>query len=82
MSKICLYLDEDAGKHSLVEALRNSAIDVITTSEANNLQRRDEEQLIWATEQERVIYTFNMGDFCGLHKIYMQQGMEHAGILW
>ena len=33
MSQIRLYLDEDAGQRSVVEALRNLKIDVITTWE-------------------------------------------------
>lgn len=81
MSQICLYFDEDAGKLSLVQALRSSSVDIITTSEANNLGRPDEEQLIWATEQGRVIYSFNMGDFCRLHSIVIGQNLTHAGIL-
>lgn len=67
MSQIRLYFDEDAGKNSLVNALRRAGVDAITTGEANNLRLPDSEQLIWATEQKRVIYTFNMGDFCRLH---------------
>ena len=77
MSQIRLYFDEDAGKHSVVQALRNSGIEVITTPEANNLSCSDEEQLIWATQQRRVIYSFNVG----LHKIYVEQGRNHAGII-
>lgn len=75
MSQIRLYFDEDAGKHSVIEALRNLNVDVITTLEAKNIQLPDSEQLIWATQQARVIYTFNMGDFCRLHKFYMTQEM-------
>ncbi len=47
MSQIRLYLDEDIQEQSLVLALRNSDIDVITTLEANRLSCPDEEQLIW-----------------------------------
>jgi hypothetical protein len=81
MSQISLYFDEDAGKRSVVEALRNQNIDVITTLEAKNIQLPDSEQLIWATQQGRVIYSFNMGDFCRLHKFYMAQSMNHSGII-
>ncbi|MBO1349531.1 MAG: DUF5615 family PIN-like protein [Hormoscilla sp. GUM202] len=79
MSQICLYFDEDAGNRSLIEALQNSAVDAMTTQDANRLRSDDEEQLIWATA--RVIYSFNMGDFCRLHKMYLEQGREHAGII-
>ncbi|MCU0545844.1 MAG: DUF5615 family PIN-like protein [Oscillatoriaceae cyanobacterium Prado104] len=81
MSQIRLYIDEDSGNLSLVQALRNSAVEVMTTSEANKLSYSDEEQLIWATEQRRVIYTSNMGDFCRLHGIFLEQKRTHAGII-
>lgn len=81
MSQIRLYLDEDTIKKALVQALRNAEIDLVTTSEANNLRRPDDEQLIWATEQNRVIYSFNVGDFYRLHSTYMQQNRSHAGIV-
>ncbi len=41
----------------------------------------DEEQLVWATEQQRVIYSFNIGDFCRLHSDFMPQERVHAGII-
>ncbi len=81
MSQIRLYLDEDILERSLIKALRNAGIDVSTTAESNNLSCTDEDQLIWATAQRRVIYTFNVGDFCYLHKIYMEEGRNHSGIL-
>ena len=55
MSQIRLYIDEDSGNLSLVESLRNSAVEVMTTSDANKLSSSDEEQLIWATEQGCVL---------------------------
>ncbi len=81
LSQIRLYLDEDILERSLIKALRNAGIDVSTTAESNNLSCTDEDQLIWATAQRRVIYTFNVGDFCYLHKIYMEEGRNHSGIL-
>ncbi|WP_219907640.1 DUF5615 family PIN-like protein [Aphanothece hegewaldii] len=79
--KICLYLDEDSSRGELIQALRTANFDVLTTSEANNLRSPAPEQLIYATQQERVIYTYNMGDFCRLHGIYMAQGLNHSGII-
>lgn len=81
MSQIRLYIDEDSGNLSLVESLRNSGVDVMTTPDANKLSSSDEEQLIWATEQGRVIYTANMGDFCRLHRIFAELKMTHSGII-
>ncbi|MBC6434594.1 hypothetical protein FM036_30300 [Nostoc sp. HG1] len=81
MTKIRLYLDEDSIKNSLVVALRNAGVDVITAADANKLSCTDEEQLIWATEDNRVIYSFNVGDFCRLHILYMVEGRNHGGII-
>lgn len=80
MSQICLYLDEDAMKQALPEALRNSGIDAIAVSEVHRLADLDEEQLIWSAEQGRVIYSYNVGDFCRLHRKFMEQGRNNAGI--
>lgn len=81
MSPIRFYLDEDAGKKSLANGLRNAGIDVMTTAEADRLGSSDDSQLIWATEQRRVIYSFNVGDFCRLHKAYLEQQQKHSGIV-
>ncbi|MBZ8183232.1 DUF5615 family PIN-like protein [Oscillatoria salina] len=81
MSQICLYLDEDASRGDLIKALRNANIDLITTSEADNLSCSDLEQLVWATANNKVIYTYNMGDYCRLHTIYMVESREHTGII-
>ena len=81
MSRISLYLDEDTIKSALVKALRNADLDVMTVADVGMLGYSDEEQLIWSTEQKRVIYSFNIGDFCRLHRDYMIQGKTHAGII-
>ena len=81
MSRICLYLDEDTIKSALVKALRNTDLDVITVVDAGMLGRSDEEQLNWSTKQKRAIYSFNIGDFCKLHRDYMVEGKTHGGII-
>ena len=81
MSRICLYLDEDTIKSALVKALRNADLDVITVADAGMLGYADEEQLIWSTEHKRVIYSFNIGDFCKLHRDYIVKEKTHTGII-
>lgn len=81
MSRISLYLDEDTIKSALVKALRNADLDVMTVADVGMLGHSDEEQLIWSTQQKRAIYSFNIGDFCRLHRDYMIQGKTHAGII-
>lgn len=34
-----------------------------------------------ATEQQRVFYMFNVGDFCQLHSTFTTEGQTHAGII-
>ena len=52
---------------ALVKALRNSDLDIVTVIDTNMLGFADEEQLAWSAKNERVIYSYNVGDFCKLH---------------
>jgi hypothetical protein len=81
MSLIRLFIDEDSMDRQFVRALRARGVDVTTVGEIGTTSFSDEEQLILATEQQRVLYTFNVGDFCQLHSIYMTQGRNHTGIV-
>jgi len=81
VSRIRLYLDEDTIKSAFVKALGNADLDVMTVADVGMLGYADEEQLIWSTEQKRVIYSFNIGDFCRLHRDYMIQSKTHTGII-
>jgi hypothetical protein len=47
-------------KQALVVALRNASVDVMTASDVNRTGYVDEEQLAWATEQGRVLYSANI----------------------
>lgn len=78
MSKLRIYIDEDSMKEALVIALRNAGIDKITPSDVNRTGYADEEQLVWATGEGRVIYTANIADFCRIHSVLMAQGGSHA----
>jgi Domain of unknown function (DUF5615) len=81
VSQIRLYLDEDALQESLLRALQSSSVDVTTVADAERLSFSDEEQLIWAAQQKRVIYSFNMGDFHQLHSIFLSEARNHSGII-
>ena len=76
-----LYLDEDAMDDDLLAALRSQHIDVTTVNTEGRQGFSDEEQLLYATEQHRVIYSFNRKDFMVLHTQYVNQGRSHAGII-
>ncbi|WP_234708792.1 MULTISPECIES: DUF5615 family PIN-like protein [Kamptonema] len=45
------------------------------------LSRSDEEQLIWAFANQRVIYSFNTRDFYRIHTNWLERGNSHAGII-
>ncbi|MEA5621263.1 DUF5615 family PIN-like protein [Cronbergia sp. UHCC 0137] len=81
MNQIRLYMDEDSGDTALVLPLKNRGVDIITTLGVNRLSFPDEEQLIWATLQNRVVYTSNIRDFYRLHTTFLSQGKSHAGMI-
>ncbi len=77
---IRLYLDEDVDV-ALAAALRQRGIDVLTPQEAGRLGLADEDQLTFATREERVFFTHNRGDFARLHQEMMREGRSHAGMI-
>jgi len=79
--QIRLYLDEDAMARAVVTGLRARGIDVTTVLDAGMSAADDDAQLEYAARQGRVLYTFNVGHFCRLHKTYLAQGKDHAGII-
>ncbi|MGL4883052.1 MAG: DUF5615 family PIN-like protein [Waterburya sp.] len=81
MSLIRLLIDEDSMDRRFVRALRARKIDIITVGELGTSSFSDQDQLILATEQQRVLYTFNVGDFCQLHSTYIVEGQTHFGII-
>ena len=81
MSQIRLYVDEDAAAFALVEALRHRGVDVVTVLDAGMASATDEQQLVIATSQGRAIYSHNVGDFCRLHREFLVQSRQHAGII-
>ena len=81
MSEVRLYIDEDAGEHAVMKGLRARNVDILTTIEAGRLGTTDAEQLAFAIENGRTIYTFNVGDFARLHREHLKQGIDHRGII-
>jgi hypothetical protein len=64
-----------------LNALRQRGLDVSSIRELALLQCSDEEQLTWAFEQRRAIYTYNASVFCRLHSEFIRHGRHHAGII-
>ena len=78
---IRLYVDEDAMDKDLIQAPRGRGVDVITALDAGLIERTDGEHLEYASAQGRVLYSFNVGDFCRLHVAFQTEGKSHAGIV-
>jgi hypothetical protein len=79
--EIRLYIDEDAMSRPLVRGLRSRGINVTTVHEEEMVGQGDTAQLEYAKQKERVLYTFNVADFCRLHKEYLTAGKSHSGII-
>ena len=78
--KIQLFLDEDV--HSgLAPALRKRGYDVIHAQELDRKGRSDLDQLFFAIEQERCLFTFNVKDFVLPHNEQGKTQQEHWGII-
>lgn len=78
MVKPRLHLDADASVKALVNALREHGHDVTRTpNDWMPADAIDREQLLGATAQGRVIFTFNVRDFIALAKKHP----KHGGIL-
>jgi hypothetical protein len=79
--QIRLYVDEDAMARAVVSGLRARGVDVTTVFDEGMSEKDDIDQLNYASQQGRAIYTFNVGHFCQLHTEYIAQNKGHAGII-
>ena len=75
-----LYLDRHIMSRLAVD-LRGRGYDVVRTEEAGKDTAPDEEQLAFATSENRAILTFNIRDFAPLHEAWQAAGRPHAGII-
>jgi len=78
MTKPRLHLDADVSIKALQKKLRECGHDVTRTpTEWMPLDANDRTQLLGATAQGRILFTFNIPDFLALVKNYP----EHHGLL-
>ena len=75
-----VYLDEDVDV-LLAQLLAAQGIECITTLDAGNVSHTDEEQLVFALQESRIIVTHNRTDFEDLAVAWWQQQRDHAGII-
>ena len=81
MSKILLYIDEDAIDQDFISALIARDVDLLTVADVGMLHKSDEEQLQWASVNGRAIFSFNARDFYRLHTMWLEKGMSHKGVI-
>jgi hypothetical protein len=76
-----LYLDEDSVNRALIRALQARGMNVANAVDAGQVGTSDVAQLEYATAEERVLFTYNIGDFFSLHTSLLQDGRSHAGLI-
>ena len=81
MSRIRLYLDEDAMDGDLVRGLASRRVDVVTAHVASMINRTDQEHLEIASAQGLVLYSYDVGDFFEIHSNWIAAARPHAGII-
>jgi predicted nuclease of predicted toxin-antitoxin system len=77
---IRLYFDRHIMARLAVD-LRGRGFDVLRTEEAGKDTASDEEQLAFATAENRALLTFNIRDFDPLHKQWQAASRPDAGII-
>lgn len=80
MTPIRFFTDEDI-YGSVAPRLREFGFEAVSTPEADRLGKADEAQLEWATQEGRVLLTFNVADFARLHDEWLSHSRHHAGII-
>ncbi len=80
---LTFLLDEDLS-YRVAEGLRRRGVDAISVHEVGRANRQvsDAEQLEYATQQGRVLVTYNRADYQALDALWRTQGRTHAGVLW
>lgn len=78
--KVRLQLDGDV-HGALADALRKRGYDAINAAESHRLNLTDEEQLLQASADRRILVTFNVKHFVELHNEFARSGREHFGII-
>ena len=77
---IPLYIDEDVHE-GVAQALRRHGYDAQNVREARRRGFSDAEQLVYATSEGRVLFSFNVTDYVALHLNYLTTEHSHAGII-
>lgn len=81
--KLKFLIDEDIS-HRVADGLRQRGIDALSVHEIGRAGRAvtDEDQLLFAAGEGRVLVTYNRADYQMLDTRWRTEGRDHAGILW
>ena len=71
---IKVYIDEDISP-LLVKILKNKGFDAVSAAEVGIQEKKDEQHLAYANQENRVIITFNKKDFLKLAQTYPHKGI-------
>ncbi|MBU4316882.1 MAG: DUF5615 family PIN-like protein [Proteobacteria bacterium] len=75
-----LYIDEDISP-KVAQLLRKKGIDAVSAHEKGMIGASDEEQLIAAVNEKRVMVTRNRNDFIALTVRFFEDLKPHYGLL-
>lgn len=75
-----LYLDEDVDV-LVAQLVTSHGFDAITSRDAGQLGRNDEEQLAYAVEHKRAFVTHNRTHFEALAEQHFAASLDHFGII-
>ena len=75
-----LYLDEDVDA-LVADLIRARGFNAVTTRDAGNLHKDDDEQLAYAVENQLAYVTHNRADFEARALEYFAGGKPHYGII-
>jgi predicted nuclease of predicted toxin-antitoxin system len=77
---IRLYLDADVDV-KLAANLRRAGHDCVSAREVGNAALDDESQMVFATNEGRVLLTHNIQDFVPIFQRWWHTGLSHPGIV-
>jgi len=75
-----LYLDEDVNV-LVADLIRARGFVATTTRDAGNLHKNDDEQLVYAVDNQLTYFTHNRSDFETRALEYFASGKTHYGII-
>jgi predicted nuclease of predicted toxin-antitoxin system len=78
--KLTLFLDEDV-QVPVATALRRRGFNVLHAQEAMRKGRPDEEQWMFAQQEQRALFTYNVKDFIEIHNESVRKNKDHWGII-